>query len=79
MPSRGARIDAERLREAATPQAVQEVIERVTWEYLEANAGDDPFAFSAILAYLLKLLLLERRLTLNPEQGVETIRGLERA
>ncbi len=69
----------EKMLSAAEPAEMQDLLEQVLWSYLSDNTGQDPFAFSAILAYLLKLELLERRLGLSNEAGMDLVRNLEGA
>lgn len=64
------------LIKAEAPHRRQEEMERILWEYLDDHAGADPFGFNVILAYLLKLEILHRRLALSEEQGMEKVRRL---
>jgi hypothetical protein len=66
----------ENVLRAEEPHQRQEVIEQILWNYLNEHAGPDPFDFSMILAYLLKVQILHRRLALNQEQGMEKVRRL---
>jgi Protein of unknown function (DUF2764) len=66
----------EDLIKAEAPHEHQEVIDRILWKYLDENAGPDPFDFKGILAYLMKLEILHRRLTLSEEKGMEKVRRL---
>jgi hypothetical protein len=59
------------------PSQRQEVVERILWDRADDGAGADPFAFEALLAYLLKLDLLQSRLALSAEAGMAKIRQLE--
>ncbi|MBU2548032.1 MAG: DUF2764 domain-containing protein [Proteobacteria bacterium] len=67
----------ERVLAAKTPDDVQAVHEIVLWDYLEESIGMDPFNFSVILAYILKIQILEKRLALSEETGLEVLRKLE--
>jgi hypothetical protein len=62
---------------ADTPSRRQEVVEKILWDFLEESAGSDAFDFNAILAYMLKLEMLESRLALSAEAGMEKVRRLE--
>lgn len=66
----------EHLIKAEAPHERQEVIDRILWDYLDENEGPDPFDFRVILAYLLKLEVLHRRLALSEEKGMEKVRRL---
>lgn len=68
----------ERIISASDPQALQSAVESIYWEFLETEVeGEFPFDFSVILAYLLRLNILEKRLGLDREKGVEVVRQLE--
>ncbi|MFH1124506.1 MAG: DUF2764 family protein [Pseudomonadota bacterium] len=67
----------ERLIAAKEPVETQEAIEQIMWETLEEMTEPMDFDFDVILAYLLKLQLLERNLALSEEQGMEVVRQLE--
>ncbi|MFZ5586854.1 MAG: DUF2764 family protein [Thermodesulfobacteriota bacterium] len=69
----------ERLMAAKEPQELQAMVDQILWDFLEQNTGADPFAFEAILAYLLKLMMVERRLALDEEAGMALVRQLEEA
>jgi vacuolar-type H+-ATPase subunit C/Vma6 len=64
----------EGLLKAETPDQLQELIEQLLWEYLDEHAGTDPFGFGVILAYLLKIEMLQKRLELSEEKGMERVR-----
>lgn len=59
------------------PPKVQDLIEQILWNYLDEQVGDDPFHFNTILAYILKLQLLEKKMALSEEQGMAKVRQLE--
>jgi len=59
------------------PPQRQELIEQILWDYLDENAGNDPFHFNSILSYMLKLQMLEKKLALSEEQGMAKVRRLE--
>ncbi|MFH1139000.1 MAG: DUF2764 family protein [Pseudomonadota bacterium] len=67
----------ETLLAAGSPREIQEAVEKILWESLESARGADPFDFDNILAYLLKAQILEKRLSLNEEQGLEIVQELE--
>jgi len=67
----------ERLIAAKEPVETQETIEQIIWETLDEMTEHTDFDFDVILAYLLKLRLLERNLALSEEQGMEVVRQLE--
>lgn len=64
----------ESLNKAETPHQQQEILDQILWEYLDENTGPDIFHFNVILAYLLKLEILHRRLALSEEEGMEKVR-----
>lgn len=66
----------ESLDKAETPHQQQEILDQILWEYLDENTGPDIFHFNVILAYLLKLEILHRRLALSEEEGMEKVRRL---
>ncbi len=67
----------ERLVEARDPLQLEDTIEQIVWDYLDEQTTQVYFDFEVILAYLLKLQLLEKRLALNEERGMEIVRHLE--
>lgn len=69
----------ERVLAAKDPLEMQALVDQIQWDFLEQNTGADPFAFEAILAYLLKLMMVERRLALDEEAGMAMVRQLEEA
>lgn len=66
----------ESLIKAETPHERQAMVEQIQWDYLDEHAGPDPFDFRVILAYLLKLEILERQLALREDKGMEIVRRL---
>lgn len=66
----------ESLIKAETPHERQAMVEQIQWDYLDEQAGSDPFDFRVILAYLLKLEILERQLALSEDRGMEKVRRL---
>jgi hypothetical protein len=67
----------ERLIEAKGPLQLEDTIEQILWDYLDEQTTQVYFDFEVILAYLLKLQLLEKRLALSEERGMEIVRHLE--
>ena len=66
----------ESLIKAETPHERQAMVEQIQWDYLDEHGGPDPFEFRMILAYLLKLEILERHLALSEDKGMEKVRRL---
>lgn len=67
----------ERLVHAADPQVFEDLREQILWDYLEDRIEAEDFAFDVVLSYVLRLDLLERRLALSAERGMEIVRKLE--
>jgi hypothetical protein len=67
----------ERLVQTQEPLQLEDSIEQIVWEYVDQKTEHLDFEFDVILAYLLKLQLLERRLSLSDEQGMAVVRQLE--
>ncbi len=67
----------ERLVEARDPLQLEDTIEQILWDFLDEQTTQVYFDFEVILAYLLKLQLLEKRLALSEERGMEIVRHLE--
>jgi hypothetical protein len=67
----------ERLVQASDPMALEDGVEQVFWDYLEEKTTQVYFDFDLVLAYLLKLQLLEKRLALSDFEGMELVRQLE--
>jgi hypothetical protein len=63
--------------EGATPQALEETLQRIVWETIEEMIEPNHFEFDVVLAYLLKVQILERNLALSEEQGLEIVRRLK--
>jgi hypothetical protein len=66
----------ESLIKTESPHERQAMVEQIQWDYLDEHAGPDPFEFRVILAYLLKLEILERQLALSEDEGMEKVRRL---
>ena len=54
---------------AGTPRAVETALDRKRWSYLEELEGGTQFGMGRLVAYRLKLLLLERKALFRPEPG----------
>lgn len=67
----------ERLLEARDPLGLEDAVEQILWEVLAERILHENFEFDVVLAYLLKLGLLERRLAQSEERGMEIVRELE--
>jgi hypothetical protein len=67
----------ERLLAAKDPVSLEESNQQIIWETLDEMTQHMDFEFDVILAYLLKLHLLERNLVLSEERGMDVVRQLE--
>jgi hypothetical protein len=67
----------ERLVSPRGPNDIQETQERILWDYLDENTGGGPFSLDALLAYVLKLQILEHRLSRSDDRGLELLGRLE--
>ncbi len=67
----------ERLTATTDPLGLEETQEQILWEYIDRRTANRYFDFEVVLAYLLKVQILERRLALSEEQGMEIVRQLE--
>ncbi|MFH1091830.1 MAG: DUF2764 family protein [Pseudomonadota bacterium] len=67
----------EPLLSATPPPAIREVQEIILWDYLDDVLGWDAFSLESLLAYSLKLRILERRLAQSEEQGLALVNRLE--
>ncbi|MDI6774094.1 MAG: DUF2764 family protein [Verrucomicrobiota bacterium] len=56
-----------------TPAERERALDRLRWTILDELAGFDPFTGAALLAYALKLKLVERWAAMNPEAGRERV------
>jgi hypothetical protein len=61
---------------AKTPQDLEETVQRIVWETIDEMIEPNHFEFDVILAYLLKVQILERNLALSEEQGLDIVRRL---
>ena len=53
----------------STPLAREQALDRIRWQVLDELAGPDPFSAAAVLAYGVKLQIVERWATLDSEAG----------
>lgn len=67
----------DRILEAKSPQDMDETVQRIVWETIDEMIEPNHFEFDVVLAYLLKVQLLERALSLSEEQGLDIVRRLE--
>jgi hypothetical protein len=67
----------EELIRAGKPLEIEEVAQEIIWNTIDGMTGHMDFQFDAVLAYLLKLHILERNLALKEGGGMEIIRQLE--
>jgi hypothetical protein len=67
----------ESLLDVQDPLQLEDTVEQVLWDHLEERIQQKNFEFDVVLAYLLKLQLLEKRLALSEERGMEIVRELE--
>lgn len=59
-----------------SPLEAEMFLDKARWEAIESFQGLDIFDESAIYAYLLKLLILERKAAFNAEEGFAEYKGL---
>ncbi|MEW5722821.1 MAG: DUF2764 family protein [Thermodesulfobacteriota bacterium] len=67
----------ESLVSATDPHAISEALENILWDYLDDVLGYNAFSLEAVLAYSLKLRILERRLAQSRERGLALVHRLE--
>lgn len=67
----------EKLLKAKDPLQLEDAVEQILWDYLDEQTTKYHFDFELILAYMLKVQLLEKRLALSEERGMEIVRHLE--
>jgi hypothetical protein len=67
----------DRILEAKSPQDMEETVQRIVWETIDEMAEPYHFEFDVVLAYLLKIQILERALGLSEEQGLDIVKRLE--
>lgn len=59
------------------PPRRQDLMEKIVWDFLDEQTGNDPFHFNAILSYVIKLSILEKKLSLRQDKGMDIVRRLE--
>jgi hypothetical protein len=52
------------------------LLDKARWQAIDDLAGNDYFHRNSIFAYLLKLLLIERRMSFNVEKGFDEYKSL---
>lgn len=67
----------ERLISTQDPVALDQALQQIVWDTLDEMTEHMDFEFDAVLAYLLRLHLLERNLSLSEEKGMDVVRHLE--
>jgi len=67
----------EKIVSAKGPLEMEEAIQQIIWDTIDEMTEKLDFDFDVVLAYLLKLQLVERNISLSEEQGMETVRHLE--
>jgi hypothetical protein len=67
----------EKLATTLDPLEIEEIQEKVLWDYLDEAMGSNPFSFSHLMAYALKLQRLEHRFSRSEERGLALLRRLE--
>ncbi|MDD5206177.1 MAG: DUF2764 family protein [Desulfobacterales bacterium] len=67
----------EKIVSAKGPSEMEEAIQQIIWDTIDEMTEKLDFDFDVVLAYLLKLHLVERNISLSEEQGMETVRHLE--
>ncbi|MBF0507709.1 MAG: DUF2764 family protein [Deltaproteobacteria bacterium] len=67
----------DRLLTVKNPAQLEESVDRIIWDYLDEKTETVDFDFDVILAYALKLQLLERNLALSEERGMDIVQQLE--
>lgn len=66
----------EQLLGTTDPLPLEETVEQLLWQYLDEKTVQIDFDFDLLLAYLIKLQLLEKRLALSEDQGMNIVRKL---
>jgi vacuolar-type H+-ATPase subunit C/Vma6 len=67
----------EELMASWEPLQTEDTIQKILWGTIDEMAAPMHFEFDVVLAYLLKLHILEQNLALSDEGGKEIIRQLE--
>jgi hypothetical protein len=67
----------EKLIAALEPGDTEDAIQAIIWETLDEMTEHLDFDFDVVLAYLLKLQILERNLAMSEERGMDIVRQME--
>jgi hypothetical protein len=67
----------ERLIAAGEPSDAENAIQTIIWDTLEEMTEHLDFEFDVVLAYLLRLQILERNLAMSEERGMDVVRQME--
>ena len=67
----------EQILNAETPLDIEQTVQWIRWETVDAMIEPNQFEFDVILAYLVKLQILERNLVWSKEQGLDIVKRLE--
>jgi len=65
------------MKDTEDPLKMEDTIGEIYWQFIEEETGHLHFEFDVVLAYLLKLQIIERRHALSEEKGMSIIRQLE--
>jgi len=75
-PSYEIEIEARAISELDNPLEAELKLDRGRWEAVEKFAEGDYFGVNTVYAYLIKLLLIERRLSFKTEEGFDEYTAL---
>ncbi|NCO59229.1 MAG: hypothetical protein COZ70_12725 [Deltaproteobacteria bacterium CG_4_8_14_3_um_filter_51_11] len=67
----------EKLIAALEPGDTEDAIQAIVWETLDEITEHLDFDFDVVLAYLLKLQIVERNLAMSEERGMDIVRQME--
>lgn len=67
----------EQILEAESPLDIEQTVQRIRWDMVDAMIEPNQFEFDVILAYLVKLQILESNLARSKEQGLDIVKRLE--
>jgi hypothetical protein len=67
----------DRLLAAKEPSQIDEAVQAIVWETLDEMTQHLDFEFDVVLAYLLKLQILERNIAMSEDKGMEVVRQME--
>lgn len=67
----------DRLLSAKEPPQIDEAVQAIVWETLDEMTQHLDFEFDVVLAYLLKLQILERNIAMSEDRGMEVVRQME--